>query len=86
MLNKHYITFYSYEIRVRKLRALASFEKPKISYFIREDTHKKKCFFSGRGGLPSYTLSGPTTKKNTFFMCVSSLIYFREKIEKKGKM
>ena len=34
---------------------------------------EKKCFFlSGGGGgfTPPYTLSGPTTKENTFFMCV----------------
>ena len=29
------------------------------------------CLVVGGGGVtPPYTLSGPTTKKNTFFMCV----------------
>ena len=33
---------------------------------------EKKVFFllSGRGITPPHPLSGPTTKKNTFFMCV----------------
>ena len=32
---------------------------------------EKKCFFAlVRGVTPPHTLSGPTTKKNTFFMCV----------------
>ena len=33
---------------------------------------KKKMFFClvARGVYPHYTLSGPTTKRNTFFMCV----------------
>jgi len=32
---------------------------------------KSGFLLSGRGGgYPPYPLSGPTTKKNTFFMCV----------------
>ena len=34
------------------------------------DLRKKWFFLSGQGGLPPYTLSGPTTHKKHFFMCV----------------